>query len=91
MRCHTNTALLGFQTQRDAAVNPLPSQNTVADIMTTALRTTFAVSMPMTYNSMGPGQGGSTSLEDIARGVKGHQGSALPFSTHEKSPGHISL
>lgn len=30
--------------------------------------------MPMTYNSMGPCQGGSTSLEDIAR-------DALPFCT----------
>lgn len=28
MKCHTNTALLGFQTQRDDAVKPLPCLNT---------------------------------------------------------------
>ena len=43
------------------------------------LRTMFEVSTSMTYNSTCPGQGGSTSLEDIAIGGKGHQGSARPF------------
>lgn len=86
MKCHTNTALLCFQTQRDAAVKPLPrpnTRNTVANITTMALHTVFGVSRPITYNSTDPGQGGSTSLEDIAIGGRGRQGSALPFCAHE--------
>lgn len=74
MECHTNTVLSGFQTQRDAAVKPLPYSNTVPKITTMALYTPFGVFMPMTYNSMGPCQGGSASLENIAIG-------ALPFCT----------
>lgn len=51
----------------------------MADTTTTALSTVLGVSRPMTYNHMGPGQGGSTSLKDIAICGRGHQGSALPF------------
>lgn len=44
----------------------------------------YGVSMPITYKSMGPDQGGSASLEDIAS-----QDSAF-FCTEDMSLGHIA-
>lgn len=49
------------------------------NITTMALHTKFRVSVPMTYNSTDPDQGGSASLEDMAISGRDHQGSIFVF------------
>lgn len=72
IKCQANTSLLGFQTQWGAAVKSLPCQNTGKQSITHNVW-----GSPCPQPTTGPGQGGSTSLEDLGgRGLR-----AVPFPT----------